>query len=260
LARVFSQYLINVAWHAREYEPIMFAGRHGYGVEIEDFRPVEVIDNPQERARLVSWYREQLRQVPGLISVHAPYEGVTPGSSRPTAAARARMTACLDTAEALGVPRVVFHAAAEKVAPEDRDGWRDRQAARWREALAGRDVEVMLENEWETDPEFLRDAVDAVGLTNVGACLDVGHAHLYARVPVSRWVEVLGPRIRHLHLHDNEQRKDDDQHLLPGRGTIDWEGFVSAMRAQGLCPPAVIELGSIDPRTIDMGFLEQINR
>jgi sugar phosphate isomerase/epimerase len=262
LTEVFSQYLINVSWESRRHEPVAFAGRHGYGVEIEDFRAPEVIDDPRACARLAAWYREQLRQVSGLISVHGPYEGVCPGSGSAAVAAttHTRIAACLDAAEALGASRVVFHVAAEEVTPEDRAAWLKRQAARWQMALGGRSLKVMLENEWATPPGLLRDAVDSVGLGNVGACLDVGHAHLCARLPVADWVPMLGSRIRHLHLHDNESCPDDDQHLLPGRGTIDWDRLAAALRAQGLCPPAVIELGSIDPQTIDMGFVESLNR
>ncbi len=51
---------------------------------------------------------------------------------------------------------------------------------------------------------------------------------------------ILGNRIRQLHLHDNIRVYD--QHLVPGGGWIDWAALAAALRAAGLCLPAVLEI------------------
>ena len=82
--------------------------------------------------------------------------------------------------------------------------------------------------------------MDAIGLPQVGACLDVGHAHYHGGSPLHRWVEVLGPRLRHLHLHD-ERRQLRSAPGDGGAGTIDWPPPCSprcAKRACGRPPPS----------------------
>ncbi len=54
--------------------------------------------------------------------------------------------------------------------------------------------------------------------TEVGACLDTGHAFLAGELyPL---VYKLAPHLRMLHVHDNKGHSDD--HLPPGEGRIDW--------------------------------------
>lgn len=48
--------------------------------------------------------------------------------------------------------------------------------------------------------------------------LDVGHANTTSQL--NDFIRDMGPRIAHLHLHDNMGERDD--HLVVGKGTIDW--------------------------------------
>ena len=48
--------------------------------------------------------------------------------------------------------------------------------------------------------------------------LDVGHANTTSQL--EKYVRDMGKRIAHVHLHDN--RGEDDEHLVIGKGTIDW--------------------------------------
>ncbi len=102
-----------------------------------------------------------------------------------------------------------------------------------------RGVEVLLENipNALATAERLNTFLAETHL-NLNYCFDIGHAHM------SRGVEeefsLMKPRIRSTHLHDNNGR--EDQHLFPGKGTIDW---VNAMRLLGSCSgeyPLLLEL------------------
>jgi sugar phosphate isomerase/epimerase len=89
-------------------------------------------------------------------------------------------------------------------------------------------VRFALENTgrgFTSDPERLAALVDEVGAANVGAVIDTGHRNLCGD-PVDA-LRTLGPRLISLHLHDNHG--DGDEHLLPGRGSIDWGGVVQAL-------------------------------
>ena len=51
-----------------------------------------------------------------------------------------------------------------------------------------------------------------------GICLDLGHAHVLGGVLAE--LEDALPRLDHLHVHDNDGKKD--AHLAPGQGSIPW--------------------------------------
>ena len=80
--------------------------------------------------------------------------------------------------------------------------------------------------------------LDRLGDYPCGFCLDVGHAHAFTSLPPVQWVERLGSRIIHLHVHDNPG--DDDRHLPPGEGTIDFPPLYAALLEH--CPEAVLSL------------------
>jgi sugar phosphate isomerase/epimerase len=115
-------------------------------------------------------------------------------------------------------------------------------------ARAARDAGVLLalENGW--DSLWALDAVlDALGnnprKSNLGICIDVGHAHLSqdaGRQPVRNYLERYQGALVHLHLHDNAGGLDD--HRLPGQGTIDWSALLETLEDVGYNGPAVLEL------------------
>ena len=61
----------------------------------------------------------------------------------------------------------------------------------------------------------------------VGICWDTGHANL-ARIDQSRGLRAVGSRLIALHLNDNCGKKEDE-HLLPGIGTVDWMAVLQAL-------------------------------
>lgn len=59
----------------------------------------------------------------------------------------------------------------------------------------------------------------------VGICYDSGHAHI-AEGAVTV-LKILAPHVVTVHLHDNDGK--EDQHLIPGQGTIDWPAVVAVL-------------------------------
>jgi sugar phosphate isomerase/epimerase len=101
-------------------------------------------------------------------------------------------------------------------------------------------VKVLIENlqgEVAT-PVHLIEILTAGHLTDVGVCLDVGHAHLGDGVGPA--LEELKKRIRSSHLHDN--KGDKDAHLWPGDGTIAWEESLAGLKAAPQTPAGVLEI------------------
>ena len=102
-----------------------------------------------------------------------------------------------------------------------------------------RGVEVLLENtpnemaSGERLNYFL-----ALTHLNLNYCFDVGHAHMSNGVDAE--FEVMKNRIRSTHIHDNNG--EEDQHLFPPVGTIDWPKAMRLLTSRPDQFPLVLEL------------------
>ncbi|MCI8332522.1 MAG: sugar phosphate isomerase/epimerase [Clostridiales bacterium] len=74
----------------------------------------------------------------------------------------------------------------------------------------------------------LKEYADMIDSKWFGVCLDIGHANLTPD-PAVHMIEVLGSRIKALHVHDNNGVSD--QHLCPYLGTTDWDAVTAALSA-----------------------------
>jgi len=102
-----------------------------------------------------------------------------------------------------------------------------------------RGVQVLLENtpnELST-AERLNHLLAETHL-NLCYCFDIGHAHMTGRM--QEQFELMKERIRSTHIHDNNG--EDDQHLFPGNGTIDWSRAMHLLAARPEQYPLLLEL------------------
>ncbi len=109
-------------------------------------------------------------------------------------------------------------------------------------AAKDRSVVVTVEN-LDEPPEVVRRVIDAV--PDLRYCLDVGHAHLDGRTDGGRrYLSVLKDRLELVHVHDNHggHGKAGDEHLSFGRGTIDVERDVRAVKDSGYDGRATLEI------------------
>lgn len=102
-----------------------------------------------------------------------------------------------------------------------------------------RGVEVLLEN----TPNDLSSAGrldDFLGQThlNLGYCFDIGHAHM--TYGIEDQFERMQLRIRSTHIHDNDGQ--EDQHLFPGKGSIDWAKAMRLLQSLPEGCPLLLEL------------------
>src|SRR6185437_1037624 len=107
-----------------------------------------------------------------------------------------------------------------------------------------RGVEILLEN----TPNELATAeklefFNSMTHLNLNYVFDVGHAHIGAGI--EHEFEIMKPRIRSLHVHDNDGK--DDQHLFPFSegGTIDWTATMELLRSRPGQYPLLLELREV---------------
>lgn len=118
------------------------------------------------------------------------------------------------------------------------------------EATAGAGVRLALElipNGLSSADRLVRWIEDDLDLPGVGICLDVGHAHLGGDAMEA--IEACSGHIVTTHLHDNRGRRDD--HLVPGQGTVDWDGVMMAFQKVGYDGAWIFELApAAEPEVI----------
>ena len=89
-------------------------------------------------------------------------------------------------------------------------------------------IEV-IPNELST-PSALVDVIESdIDATGLGICMDVGHARMMGDVVDA--IETCSGHLITTHLHDNRCRTDD--HLVPGKGVIDWDAATLAFQKVG---------------------------
>lgn len=172
------------------------------------------------------------------VTLHSPFMDMAPGSPDPLvrSVVRRRLEQMLDAARIARPISVVCHAAYEERRYRHmKEAWLDNSLPLWRwfaSSLAECGSRLALENVFEGYPEELKDLFSALSQEKVGFCLDVGHQSAFSFAPLERWLDVLGPFIAHLHLHDNMGRSDD--HLAIGKGKIDFSILFSWLKTS--CP------------------------
>lgn len=100
-------------------------------------------------------------------------------------------------------------------------------------------VDIFVENVFDELPDHLLSLQAAVGSKRLGFCFDAGHAVLFSRLPVRKWLEAFGPDLREMHIHDNRGARDD--HLPAGEGSIDFREVLHAAGDAGGIPILTVE-------------------
>jgi sugar phosphate isomerase/epimerase len=148
-------------------------------------------------------------------------------------------------AHQLGAETLVLHPACLGLSsPDGHPDW--PEIARITEDAAKFGVRLAMENlpdSMATLDRLLEKLGDDPKATNLGICIDVGHAalsHDAGREPIRNYLERYIGQLVHLHLHDNLGTTDD--HLVPGRGVIDWENVLGAILDAAYAGTAILEV------------------
>ncbi len=92
-------------------------------------------------------------------------------------------------------------------------------------------VTITLENDC-TEPDcsdYLLEIIEGIDPQICAICLDVGHAQLESNAV--RVARLMGSRVVNAHIHDNHG--EEDEHLLPFEGIIDFPGVIRVLKEIG---------------------------
>ena len=93
---------------------------------------------------------------------------------------------------------------------------------------------------------------------HVGICLDAGHSNANGMSAAEEVLEA-GEKLFALHIQDNDGQ-GQDQHLLPGRGTTDWEAFLDALERIGFEGPRTFEVARGDEMDVLLAGLSVLRQ
>jgi sugar phosphate isomerase/epimerase len=240
LSHIISRCFVNIPFvDFARYED--FVSRHRINPEIGldgDILYTATRENFEARARFLEKRGLQ-------CTLHAPFHDMLPGARDRVilAATRKKFKRCFDLIKIFKPRSVVCHLGyLDCVHGSDMDRWLATSVETWHQLLgvaAEQEVPVMFENTYERGPAVHRMLLEALNSPFAGFCLDTGHILAFAQAPLRDWLEILGGRLRQLHLHDNDGGRDE--HLPLGKGVFDFAGLFSFLAAREIRPIVTLE-------------------
>jgi sugar phosphate isomerase/epimerase len=179
------------------------------------------------------------------ISLHAPFYDLAPGGmdKKILKATRERLQQLFDLVPVFKPISVVCHTGYDrKRYHEVEDAWLETSLETWTpliEHLKGTGTVLMIENVYEKTPRMLIRLFEGLNTEQTGFCFDLGHMRAFSETEIRGWINELGPRIRELHLHDNDGT--EDHHLAIGEGDIDFEPLFEYIDEKRMRPIITIE-------------------
>jgi len=142
-----------------------------------------------------------------------------------------RLKQWLDLYLAIGIRAAVLHpGGGEHTDPEARLATQLRTLGELSAHLSGSDLSICLEN--CSSGDALKPILAQADPTHVGVCLDTGHLNLTDEDQAA-FIHSCGPRLRALHLAENDT--SGDQHNMPyaRRGCVPWPAIAQALADVG---------------------------
>ena len=182
------------------------------------------------------------------LTVHAPFNDLNPGALEPLVAdvTERRLRQTFEAANRLGAELVVVHPGYDPwrygFAPVL---WLERCLRFWPPLLEEAErlgCRIALENVFDQAVDPLAELLERLDVPHLGHCLDIGHWQLFVGGEIGAWLDRLGERLFHVHLHDNRGKRDD--HLPLGDGVIDFGGLFRQLKERRLLPSMTLETRS----------------
>lgn len=199
----------------------------GAGVESIEF---SVADNLDALSEHITSYRKRLKFMGARhLILHGPFMDLNPMTydRQILKVVRERYRQAYEAAVELNAEKLVFHTGHYPDAFL-LTGWAERMADFYLSFLDEcRGVEVVMENVFDRKWEPIRKTAELVDREHFRLCLDIGHANCYSDQPVTEWAENLKNYIAHVHIHDNDGRRDLHQAL--GDGTVPFRALADIL-------------------------------
>ena len=142
------------------------------------------------------------------------------------------------------------------------DSFKENFVSFWKEFIKEFEKEgliAVIENVFETSPNFCIDLFKQINSPNLKLALDTGHVNLYAHdTEVSEWIDAYGDNLHHLHIHNNFRTNDDHSNLE--NGTLDYTKILTQIKNSKIEPTFVLEMFTEDDIRKSVDFFNKVYR
>jgi sugar phosphate isomerase/epimerase len=97
--------------------------------------------------------------------------------------------------------------------------WIKRSKLFWDNFLQNKELEKMfyIENFMEYNPDIILELLTKVNRKNFKMCFDVGHANIFSKIGIIKWIEIVNENIGFVHLHNNNGETDEHAGINNGK-------------------------------------------
>jgi sugar phosphate isomerase/epimerase len=179
------------------------------------------------------------------VTFHAPFMDLRPGAIDPKVRqiTMERLKQVFDLAHFFRPMSVVCHPSFDhRYYVSSEALWLENSIDTWGKILTmanESNTMIALENVYESDPHHLNLLLQALSSPRICFCFDTGHFNVFSRTPMGAWMEKLGSRIGHIHLHDNGGTFDE--HLPVGQGNFPFYEFFEMLHEHSQDPIITLE-------------------
>jgi sugar phosphate isomerase/epimerase len=224
---------------------IPYLRRRDLGVEVMLYDTNWICNWSKDKVSLIA---RQLQDANIAVSVHGPVHDLNPGSLDVVIRDYTRhcFFKTLAICQALGAKTLVLHLGINPLLPESAlDMWLESSLRMWSPIIELAEqlrITIEFENMFLPSPRFLTALKNGLASASIKFCFDIGHFHVYSRVPLEQWLDELADDIVELHLNDN--LGEDDEHLALGAGKIDFPRILREVSERSIHPRLTLEMTS----------------
>ena len=209
-------------------------------------------DNPQLTDGLVDKVKRA-----GIVfdTLHMPFEGINNiwKDGIDTDATMKRLLAGIDACANYCIPIAVMHLSSGRPAPRISDAGH-RNLDKLMEYARRKNVTIAYENQ-----RFLANLASVMeDYPDAGFCWDIGHEGCFANG--MKYMPLFGKRLSTVHIHDNHYMKDEDEHLVPFDGIINFEETARLLAKFGFLGTVMLEVFTSESRIYDDFSAEEYYR
>ena len=194
---------------------------YNIGLEVVQFASPYILD---EKEKHIKTYKQDINEVIDKInlSIHGPYADLIPGTRDKEIAkvTKKRLQQGYDVAKSLNAKKIVYHNSYTPKTYTHHE-WINNSKRFWDDFTLNKleDIDMHIENAMEEDYFLIKELVDEINHPNFSVCLDIGHVNVYSNMNINQWIEGLGNKIGHMHIHNNYG--DKDAHKGIDKGNIE---------------------------------------
>jgi sugar phosphate isomerase/epimerase len=179
------------------------------------------------------------------VSIHGPFMDLSPGGAdqRIKEVTRDRLLKTVELAHFFNPKTIVFHPGYDRWRFDGNIPlWLESSLRTWRPLVKeaeDRGLTLAIENVFEESPDPIKNLLEEIHSPYFRFCFDTGHQNVFAKTPLTNWMEALGGFLSEVHLHDNHGEMDE--HLPVGEGEFDFNQFFALLSQSKLSPLYTIE-------------------